>query len=134
MRTVLTTFVCFTLLSSVCCGAFDRTEAHDFGHTNEVHINLFRPPGAMCTFHRDGLKLAVRQASRTNPNLPDNGFEGDWIDVSTSHSDIVLTCRTLDGWQESQTLTYGPYEYDNFLAAAAHRSRMGNPVRRRSGR
>jgi hypothetical protein len=84
------------------------------GHDHDVYINLFHPPGAECTFRRGGASLAVNRDQSRDPNI---GFEVDWIDISASHGDVTLTCRTADGWEESRTLTYGPGELDSFVPA-----------------
>jgi hypothetical protein len=82
-------------------------------HPHAVYINLFHPAGAECTFQRDGAALDVQRIQSPVTRL---GYEEDWIDISASHGDVTLTCKTADGWEESRTLRYGPYEVDNFLA------------------
>lgn len=102
------------LLALTFCAAPAHAQLHYLGHDHDVYINLLRPLGAECTFRRDGAALAVQRDRSLNPDI---GFEVDWIDISVSHADVTLTCKTADGWQESRTLSYGPYEIDSFLAA-----------------
>jgi hypothetical protein len=115
-------YMALATMAPICGSAQSRSEADDRGIS--VHINLFHPPGAECTFRRSGAPLDVRKNKSTDPNI---GYEEDWIDISNSHADVTVTCRMADGWQESRTLIYGPSTLTNFLAACTPSKKEGQP-------